>query len=149
MIRVTVYRSRITEHLGSGEFGTVCKGQWHTDQGELDVAVKMLNCKASEEATVRFLQEAAIMGQFRHPNIVRLHGVVTVGEPVGGLTIHTNTYSVYFWVSAHILQVACTTYLRILIRSVRGYFKLIRIYVFFFIVVQGGVSLDNVIDCIC
>ena len=74
---------RITQHLGSGEFGTVCKGVWHTDQADLDVAVKMLNCKASEVDTVRFLQEAAIMGQFRHPNVVRLHGVVTVGEPVG------------------------------------------------------------------
>ena len=90
---IIVYRSRITEHLGSGEFGTVCKGMWHTEQGELDVAVKMLNCKASEEATVRFLQEAAIMGQFRHPNIVRLHGVITVGEPVGGLIIHTSSLS--------------------------------------------------------
>ena len=72
----------ITEHLGSGEFGTVCKGEWHTAMGMLDVAVKMLNNKATERDTVRFLQEAAIMGQFRHPNIVRLHGVVTVGEPV-------------------------------------------------------------------
>ena len=73
---------RITDHLGSGEFGTVCKGQWHAMKGTLDVAVKMLNSKATEKDVVRFLQEAAIMGQFRHPNIVRLHGVVTVGEPV-------------------------------------------------------------------
>ena len=51
-------------------------------KGTLDVAVKMLNNKATEKDVVRFLQEAAIMGQFRHPNIVRLHGVVTVGEPV-------------------------------------------------------------------
>ena len=72
----------ITEHLGSGEFGTVCKGEWHTTVGTVDVAVKMLNNKATERDIVRFLQEAAIMGQFRHPNIVRLHGVVTVGEPV-------------------------------------------------------------------
>jgi len=31
---------------------------------------------------VKFLQEAAISGQFRHPNVVKLLGVVTVGEPV-------------------------------------------------------------------
>ena len=31
---------------------------------------------------MRFLQEAAIMGQFCHPNVVRLYGVVTVGDPV-------------------------------------------------------------------
>ena len=35
-----------------------------------------------EADKVRFLQEAAIMGQFRHPNIVRLFGVVTVSDPV-------------------------------------------------------------------
>ena len=35
--------------------------------------------EASEIETVKFLQEAAII---RHPNIVKLHGVVTVGEPV-------------------------------------------------------------------
>ena len=38
--------------------------------------------QATEQDKVRFLQEAAIMGQFRHPNIVRLYGVVTVHEPV-------------------------------------------------------------------
>ena len=42
----------------------------------------MLNSKATEKDALRFLQEAAIMGQFRHPNIVRMYGVVTVGEPV-------------------------------------------------------------------
>ena len=31
---------------------------------------------------MRFLQEAAILGQFRHANVVQLHGVVTVSDPV-------------------------------------------------------------------
>ena len=39
-----------------------------------------------EDESVKFLQEAAIMGQFRHPNIVRLHGVVTMGEPVSAVS---------------------------------------------------------------
>ena len=46
------------------------------------MAIKTLKAEASEEEKVKFLQEAAIMGQFHHPNIVKLHGVVTVGEPV-------------------------------------------------------------------
>ena len=48
----------------------------------MQVAVKVLTSGASELDRVRFLQEAAIMGQFYHPNIVRLHGVITVGNPV-------------------------------------------------------------------
>ena len=38
--------------------------------------------KVKEAERVKFLQEAAIMGQFHHPNVIALHGVVTVGEPV-------------------------------------------------------------------
>ena len=55
------------------------------------VAVKKLKENASESDHVMFLQEAAIMGQFWHPNVVALHGVVTVGEPVSfSLTIHSH-----------------------------------------------------------
>ena len=46
------------------------------------MAIKTLNPSASEGDRIKFLQEAAIMGQFFHPNVVKLHGVVTVGEPV-------------------------------------------------------------------
>ena len=46
------------------------------------LAIKTLRAELPEEEKVRFLQEAAIMGQFSHPNIVKLYGVVTVGEPV-------------------------------------------------------------------
>ena len=46
------------------------------------MAVKMLQLKATEPDRVRFLQEAAIMGQFHHPNVVKLHGVVTRDDPV-------------------------------------------------------------------
>ena len=48
----------------------------------MDVAIKTLKEESPEGEKVKFLQEAAIMGQFRHPNIVKLHGMVTVGEPV-------------------------------------------------------------------
>ena len=72
------YIYRITGELGSGQFGTVAKGKWQSK----DVAIKSLKDDALEEDKVKFLQEAAIMGQFYHPNIVKLHGVVTIGEPV-------------------------------------------------------------------
>ena len=50
--------------------------------GAIDVAVKQLQHTSSKEEKIKFLQEAAINGQFRHPNVVQLMGVVTVGEPV-------------------------------------------------------------------
>ena len=55
---------------------------WHSPEGLVEVAIKTLKTEASEEERVKFLQEAAIMGQFHHPNIVKLHGVVTMGDPV-------------------------------------------------------------------
>ena len=49
---------------------------------KIEVAVKTLKEGASEEDKVKFLQEAAIMGQFSHPNVVKLYGIVVEGEPV-------------------------------------------------------------------
>ena len=34
------------------------------------------------DAKVKFLQEAAIMAQFRHPNVIQLYGIVTNGESI-------------------------------------------------------------------
>ncbi len=81
---------RIAEQLGTGNFGQVSKGVWESPGGSMEVAVKMLRPTANETEKVKFLQEAAIMGQFHHPNVVTLHGVVTVGEPVSKIT-PTNT----------------------------------------------------------
>ena len=78
---VTVF-CRIKSTLGSGQFGEVLKGLWESPMGSVDVAVKHLQPGASEEDKIKFLQEAAINGQFRHPNVVQLMGVVTLGEPV-------------------------------------------------------------------
>ena len=76
---------RLVKHLGSGQFGTVNEGVWHSPTGEVKVAIKMLPKACKEEEKIKLLQEAAIMGQFSHSNVVTLHGVVTVGEPVSVL----------------------------------------------------------------
>lgn len=47
-----------------------------------EVAVKILKEGSDSLKIVKFLQEATIMGQFNHPNVVSLHGVVIIGEPV-------------------------------------------------------------------
>ena len=49
---------------------------------KIEVAVKTLKDGAGKEDKVKFLQEAAIMGQFSHPNVVKLYGIITEGEPV-------------------------------------------------------------------
>ena len=58
------------------------KATWNIDEHDLELAVKTLKAGASEEDKVKFLQEAAIMGQFSHTNVIKMYGVVTVGEPV-------------------------------------------------------------------
>ena len=70
--------------IGSGQFGKVHQGGWMAPGAEdkVEVAVKTLKEGAGEGDKVKFLQEAAIMGQFSHPNVVKLYGVVTEGEPV-------------------------------------------------------------------
>lgn len=68
--------------LGSGQFGDVYHGVLHHASTSIEVAIKTLKSGASKQDRIKFLQEAAIMGQFRHPNIVKMHGVVTDGEPV-------------------------------------------------------------------
>ena len=73
---------RILKALGTGNFATVSQGMWFLSDMPKPVAIKALKQGSSETDRVKFLQEAAIMGQFSHPNIVRLFGVVTVAQPV-------------------------------------------------------------------
>ena len=56
--------------------------QWHDESTNASsiVAVKSISDRCSETEKVKFLREAAIMGQFLHNNVVRLHGVVTEEE---------------------------------------------------------------------
>ena len=72
---------RTHEELGSGQFGTVYRGVWQqtadSEDTGIEVAVKTMEEGASEEERVKFLQEAAIMGQFKnHPYILKILGIV-------------------------------------------------------------------------
>lgn len=67
------------EKLGSGSFGVVRRGEWHTPSGRvLPVAVKSLrNSRSTQTDTLSdFLQEVSTMQSLNHPNIIRLYGVV-------------------------------------------------------------------------
>ena len=65
------------KHLGSGEFGVVTHGVLTNVNGEFEVAVKQLSNDVNDKDKLRFLQEAAIMCQFDHDNVIKLYGVVT------------------------------------------------------------------------
>lgn len=49
---------------------------------DLPVAIKTLKSGSTEKQRVDFLSEASIMGQFGHPNIIRLEGVVSKCKPL-------------------------------------------------------------------
>ncbi len=68
--------------IGSGQFGEVFEGVWTRSEDDIKVAVKTLKNGSDEDSRLKFLQEAAIMGQFKHPNVVTMHGAITDGEPV-------------------------------------------------------------------
>ena len=53
----------------------------------VSVAIKTLKEGSSAVQRKKFLQEAAIMGQFKHRNVVNLLGVVVHGEPVRAVFI--------------------------------------------------------------
>ena len=81
-----VFCCRLREYLGSGQFGTVKCGVWSPSLPKsnpgVEVAVKSLDGGLTEEKRVKFLQEAVIMGQFKHPNIIRVIGIITTSDPV-------------------------------------------------------------------
>lgn len=74
--------NRRKESLGSGQFWNVNRGTWSRPEGKLDVALKYLTKDATRRDTIYFLQEAATMMQFNHPNILHLHGIVKQGTEV-------------------------------------------------------------------
>jgi hypothetical protein len=67
---------------------------WFSPKGAVDVAVKTLKEGSGEEDRVKFLQEAAIMGQFKHPNVVTMYGLVMQGEPVSPVCVSVGVAAV-------------------------------------------------------
>ena len=67
--------------LCTGEFGEVIRGILKKPgRSDVAVAIKTLKPGYMEKQRQDFLSEASIMGQFDHPNVVHLEGVVTRGE---------------------------------------------------------------------
>lgn len=67
----------------TGEFGEVCSGRLKLPgKRDVSVAIKTLKVGYTEKQRRDFLCEASIMGQFDHPNVVHLEGVVTRGNHI-------------------------------------------------------------------
>ncbi|XP_058483849.1 ephrin type-B receptor 1-B isoform X1 [Solea solea] len=80
---IDVSTVKIEEVIGAGEFGEVYKGRLKLPgKREIYVAIKTLKAGYVDKQRRDFLAEASIMGQFDHPNIIRLEGVVTKSRPV-------------------------------------------------------------------
>ena len=68
---------KLLTKLREGEFGEVYKAVLKTPTGiSQDVAVKVVKKGAPQEERLKLLQEAAILGQFRHRHVVDLKGIV-------------------------------------------------------------------------
>ncbi|KAL5491565.1 hypothetical protein EMCRGX_G016873 [Ephydatia muelleri] len=83
-LRIPRHEIETKSALGHGQFGGVHKGKWKSPKGEFEVAIKVLDPTKShnDEDKVKFLQEAAIMAQFKHPNVILFYGIVSEGEPL-------------------------------------------------------------------
>ncbi|XP_072544403.1 ephrin type-A receptor 4b [Salminus brasiliensis] len=88
--------------IGAGEFGEVCSGRLKLpSKREIYVAIKSLKAGYSEKQRRDFLSEASIMGQFDHPNIIRLEGVVTRCKPVMIITEYMENGSLDTFLKKH------------------------------------------------
>ena len=78
-----LFSYRMGAALGSGFYGKVYKATYTmSPTNAIDVAVKTLHEGATEHERVKFLQEAALMTQFKHVNVLGLHGIIVEKDSV-------------------------------------------------------------------
>lgn len=90
------------DKLGSGAFATVHRAVWHNlpNTSQVEVAVKTLKNMASEQEKIKFLQEAAIMGQFDHPYIIQIFGIVVAKKEVRMYVHQSGTFCAHIKVES-------------------------------------------------
>lgn len=75
----------LKEVIGHGKFGDVHRGVWVKKSQNLeyfDVAIKKCNKNLSDEHKKRLLEEARLLKQYNHPNIVKFIGVCAQKQPI-------------------------------------------------------------------
>ena len=83
------------ESIGSGYFGNVYKAKMELgdkddddDDNRIEVAVKTLQKEAKQQEKIKFLQEAALMAQFHHTNVLKIIGVVAENNTVSKYIVY-------------------------------------------------------------
>ncbi|KAL4648370.1 ephrin type-A receptor 2-like isoform X2 [Arapaima gigas] len=105
-----IHPSHITKQkvIGAGEFGEVYCGTLKVPgRKETMVAIKTLKPGYTEKQRREFLSEASIMGQFSHPNIIRLEGVVTKFKHAMIVTEYMENGALDKYLRAHDGEVSC------------------------------------------
>ena len=77
---------QIDNLIGAGAFGEVYSAISRLREGSIAnarIAVKFLNSNAGIEQKQDFIQEAILMRNFEHPNIVEVYGICMDSEPIG------------------------------------------------------------------
>lgn len=72
------------QELGQGSFGMVYEGlikDFQRPGEEMPCAIKTVNESATDKERISFLNEASVMKQFDTYHVVRLIGVVSLGQP--------------------------------------------------------------------
>ncbi|KAG5667137.1 hypothetical protein PVAND_015134 [Polypedilum vanderplanki] len=72
------------QELGCGSFGMVYEGlikDFHRKGEDVRCAIKTVNESATDKEQITFLNEASVMKQFDTHHVVRLLGVVSIGQP--------------------------------------------------------------------
>ncbi len=70
------------KEIEDGDLGTVSKAIWKMPNESIMLAVKEVHSNSTSMERIKLLQEAAIIGQFSHKNVVKLYGLVTIANPV-------------------------------------------------------------------
>ncbi|XP_065188407.1 tyrosine-protein kinase RYK-like [Sycon ciliatum] len=68
------------KEIGRGAFGRVLKGSIVYGDAEREVAIKTLKSVSAQSDLYEFLEEAVVMKEFDHPNVVALMGVCIEGD---------------------------------------------------------------------
>eukprot|EP00050_Salpingoeca_kvevrii_P023050 m.137179 g.137179 ORF g.137179 m.137179 type:complete len:956 (-) comp9921_c0_seq2:136-3003(-) len=83
--KISRKKIKVLENIGTGLYGEIFHGHFEEFAGQdppTEVVLKCLFKTKSEVSRIKQLQDAAIGNQFRHPNVIKLLGIVLDTTPI-------------------------------------------------------------------